>query len=48
MHSGENTVPAHHATFRPALSIIIAGYIDPDQWKIVPNGKGGGTWRHYG
>lgn len=48
MHSGEDIIPAHYITFWSALSIITAGYIDPDQWKIVPSGKGDSTLRHFG
>lgn len=47
MHSGEDILPAHYITFWSALSTITAGYIDPDQWKIVPTGKGENTLRHY-
>ncbi|MBY0410115.1 MAG: hypothetical protein K2Q97_08300 [Burkholderiaceae bacterium] len=48
MHSGEDIVPAHYITFWSALSIITAGYVDPDEWKIVPTGKGTSTLRHFG
>lgn len=48
MHSGEDILPAHYITFWSALSKITTGYIDPDQWKIVPTGKGQSTLRHYG
>lgn len=47
MHSGDEILPAHYVTIWSALSSITAGYIDPDQWKIVP-GKGASTLRHFG
>jgi hypothetical protein len=48
MHSGEDILPAHYITFWSALSAITAGYVDPDQWKIVPTGRGESTLRHFG
>jgi hypothetical protein len=47
MHSGDEILPAHYVTAWSALSQITAGYIDPDQWKIVP-GKGVSTLRYFG
>lgn len=47
MHSGDEILPAHYVTAWSALSQITAGYIDPDQWKIVP-GMGVSTLRHFG
>lgn len=36
MHSGDEILPAHYVTIWSALSQMTAGYVDPDQWKIVP------------
>jgi hypothetical protein len=47
MHSGDEILPAHYVTAWSALSQITSGYIDPDQWKIVP-GRGTSTLRHFG
>lgn len=36
MHSGGDILPAHYITIWSSLCKITAGYVDPDQWKIVP------------
>lgn len=37
MHSGHDINPCHYITLWSALAKLTAGYVDPDQWKIVPH-----------
>lgn len=37
MHSGDEILPCHYVTIWSAIANITAGYIDPAEWKIVPN-----------